>query len=549
MANNNTARSITPSELPTIDPTTFNIDQNDHLEDDGLSPPEKPLEKIKLWHRVHVRLGGVVLALLLTMILAIAYGFYIIAYNNDLNFLQQRLLGVITTLSQTVEADIVATFESKTIGSEGESTQGSPYHQQLEALFKYVAEIDPDISTVYILLPTDTPGILQFYYDYATDGEHAAIGEIYDATDLPILLKGFTAPTVEPEAYEDIYGLSLSAYAPLINSAGETIGIVGADVEIEQLNVLKKRILELTLFSVAIATLIVTTVAFIVGRSLSKPFEKLLTGVHNVSEGDLNTSIALKRPDEFGVLANCFNTMVDDLKDREQLRETFGRYMSKKIAHALLTKGDTPDLGGETCMVTIIFSDLKDYSRITQSMGAQQLIGTLNTYFGAMNEIIDTHGGCVIEFLGDAVLAVFGAPYKRESHACDAVLAARYMQERLDRLNEAWERDGTAYLWQECGVEKLSMRIGIHTGYVVAGNMGSLSRMKYAVIGDTVNIAARLETLNNSLDTNILLSDAVKKELTPNLKKLLRCCGEHSIKGHDKPIQVYTMDGADSATT
>ncbi|MEJ2680897.1 MAG: adenylate/guanylate cyclase domain-containing protein [Gammaproteobacteria bacterium] len=500
---------------------------------------EEALRALPLWRSFHVRVAGIVFLAFFLLTSMVAYVYYWLGYRSDLEFLQQRLLGIVTTLSLNVNGDEVETFSEKLM--RGEPPERTPYHNELNELFSYVSGIDPDISTIYILLPTGGPAALRFYTDFDRAGDAAQEGESYDASELPILLKGFTHATVEPMPYRDVYGLSLSAYAPVKNSQGTVVGILGADVTVDRLVVMQKRVQHLTFWLAGSALLGVIVVAFLVGISLRRPLTKVMGAAQRVADGDLDNLLEVKRKDEFGVLADCFNRMILDLRDRETLRETFGRYMSKKIAHALLQKGETPNLGGETCMVTILFSDLKNYTRISESMGAQQLIATLNTYFGAMNEIIDNHGGCVIEFLGDGVLAVFGAPFKRESHATDAVRAANDMQDRLDKLNTTWEKSGTAYLWQDIGVNRIEMRIGIHTGHVVAGNMGSVSRMKYAVIGDTVNVASRLESLNNDLKTSVLISDEVRKELSPNLKKSLRSCGEHQVKGRDKPIKVYTV--------
>lgn len=418
----------------------------------------------------------------------------------------------------------------------------STHQQELQRLFDYVAGIDPDVSTIYALVPTDTPGKLKFYLDFATQGETAKIGELYDATELPIMLQGFTAATVEPKPFEDVYGLSLSAYAPIRDTSGQVLGIVGADVEIDRLLALKRRVWGFVLGLTAVAALFAVLVCLWLGRALKRPLACLMAGAARVSEGNLQSPVELHRTDEFGVLAVSFNQMVKDLRDREMVREMFGMYMSKKLAHALLQRGETPNLGGEERFATILFCDLKSYTQISERMSPQQLVETLNTFFGAMNEIIDSHDGCVIEYMGDAILAVFGAPFYDQNHALDAVHAAMEMQRHLDLLNQAWEQSNIAYLWQESGIPKLEMRVGIHTGLLVAGNLGSRSRMKYGVIGDTVNVAARLETMNNEFGTSTLISDEVRMHLSPELKKGLRSCGEHPVKGRKSPVGVYTID-------
>jgi adenylate cyclase len=542
--------------------------------------PRVSLGALPFWRRIYIRWPFLLFLALIVLILGVGRLYYVHGYQAEFNALQQRLTGVITTLSRAIDGTAVSVYAQDLArrglseGRQGEEPDdvsttattvgedlplkplpavltdllmpGAPpvtqYHATLRRLFEYVAAIDPDISTVYVLLPTEKPGRLQFYLDFATQGETARIGEFYDASELPQLLQGFMGPTVEPVPYEDVYGISLSAYAPVKDQRGNVVGIVGADVEVDRLNAIGERVWRVVFGLTIGAALLALVMAFWLARGLHRPLVALMEGATHVSAGNLQATIVLQRRDEFGVLAAAFNQMVRDLKDREMVRELFGMYMSKKLAHVLLQRGETPNLGGEERFATILFCDLKSYTKISERMSPQQLVETLNTFFGAMNEIIDEHGGCVIEYMGDAILAVFGAPFYEQNHAMSAVKAAITMQKRLDKLNAMWEQSNIAYLWQESGIPKLEMRVGIHTGMLVAGNLGSKSRMKYGVIGDTVNVASRLETMNNEFGTSILISEAVRMHLSPDLKKNLRSCGEHVVKGRKRVISVYTVD-------
>jgi adenylate cyclase len=163
----------------------------------------------------------------------------------------------------------------------------------------------------------------------------------------------------------------------------------------------------------------------------------------------------------------------------------------------------------------------------------------LNQYLSEMNLLIDEHQGCVIEFLGDAVLAVFGAPARSEAHARNAVECALAMRERLAQLNAEWRRSGLAHCWTDRGIEELTARIGVHTGRVVAGSQGGATRMKYAIIGDAVNVAARLEALNKDLGTRLLISADVYAQLPGELAQRFASRGAHHVKGREQQVQVY----------
>ena len=143
------------------------------------------------------------------------------------------------------------------------------------------------------------------------------------------------------------------------------------------------------------------------------------------------------------------------------------------------------------------------------------------------------------EFEGDAVLAVFGAPLPMEDHANRAIDAAHGMLAAVDDLNVEWDADGTSETWRAVGIDRLAIRIGLHSGPVVAGNIGSQARIKYAVIGDTVNTASRVEGLNKTLETSVLLTGATRA-LATTKHVTFEDLGEHHVKGRTEPVHVFT---------
>lgn len=230
----------------------------------------------------------------------------------------------------------------------------------------------------------------------------------------------------------------------------------------------------------------------------------------------------------------------------EKMQKIFRRYVSDKVADALGHDPDHVQLGGEDRVVTILFADIRGYSTLSEALRPSQIIDLLNAYFGRVSDVILSEEGMINEFEGDAVLAVFGAPLEISDHAARAIYAAERMLAVVEELNAQWEADGTAQLWHDAGVEKLAIRVGIHTGHVVAGNIGSEARMKYAVIGDTVNIASRIEGLNKTLNTSVLLSAesarAAKQQADPN--RALpdwEDRGAHAVKGRSEPVHVYSF--------
>jgi adenylate cyclase len=191
------------------------------------------------------------------------------------------------------------------------------------------------------------------------------------------------------------------------------------------------------------------------------------------------------------VLAVCLLGLVTEGIARRRLREAFGRYVSREVLSQVL--GDAHSLRGERREVSILFSDLRGFTPLCEAMPAEAVAAHLNEYFDAMTAAIFAHRGMINDFVGDAIMAVFGAPLADADHALHAVQSAVAMEQALDALNQRWEARG---------LPSLHMGIGIHTGEVFAGNIGGAAKLKYAVVGDPVNATARLESLNKELDTH-----------------------------------------------
>jgi adenylate cyclase len=234
----------------------------------------------------------------------------------------------------------------------------------------------------------------------------------------------------------------------------------------------------------------------------------------------------IRTGDELEDLAEGFNQMVDGLKERDKLRTTFGKYMTEAVVEHLLAGKVT--LGGESLTVTILFSDIRSFTSISEKMDAQALVALLNEYFTEMVSIVMQHDGVVDKYIGDAIMAVFGAPVPRADDAKNAVRAAVHMREALARLNEKLVARGVA---------PLATGIGLHTGEVVAGNIGSEQRMEYTVIGDAVNLASRLEGSTKDFHVGVVMSQATY-ELTKDVVET-RPLKEIVVKGRAEAVMTY----------
>ena len=234
------------------------------------------------------------------------------------------------------------------------------------------------------------------------------------------------------------------------------------------------------------------------------------------------------------VVATAVTGLGSDALDRRRFRDSFARYLSRDVMARVLS--DAPSLRGEHREVSILFSDLRGFTTLSEQMEPERIAAHLNEYFDAMTSAIFAHRGMINDFVGDAVMAVFGAPVADAEHAWHAVQSARDMDRALGALNRRWDA---------AGLPRLRMGIGIHTGAVFAGNVGGRDRIKYTVIGDPVNVASRVEGLNKELGTTILITEETLAAVGDRVRA--RDCGPQAVKGRVEKVRVFEVltDGED----
>jgi len=228
------------------------------------------------------------------------------------------------------------------------------------------------------------------------------------------------------------------------------------------------------------------------------------------------------------ILAIRLSGGLHDALERRRIRRSFHQYVGQEVAERIY--GDDPALAGQRRTVSIMFTDLRDFTTLSEGLAPDQVAQQLNEYFPMMVDAVLQHRGVINDFIGDAVMAVYGAPLDNPDHGLDAIRTAFRMLAGLKVLNAAWEVRG---------LPSLKMGIGIHTGSVFAGNVGAPKRMKYTVVGDAVNVAARLEGLNRDLQTTLLISGETYAAVRNWVEA--RDCGEFRVKGRSQVIQVYEV--------
>jgi len=297
---------------------------------------------------------------------------------------------------------------------------------------------------------------------------------------------------------------------------------------VEQANAMMPGLIEWMLIVVAIGSIISLLISLRMALDTGDSERELSQAMRQVEEGNLDVSLLEKGSDEYADIFRRFNRMVHQLVERQRLHDAFGRFVSRELTEEVMKNG--VNLGGQTLPVTIMFSDLRGFSVISESFPPFQVVEMLNVYLKEMTQVIDRYNGTINEIMGDGLLIVFGAPATHNDDAERAMACALEMQLAMPNVN--------AHL-TNMGLPELEMGIGINSGQVVAGNVGSAMRTKYAVVGSAVNMAARVESF--TIGGQVLATRATLDLIDAKLDVF----GKFSttFKGMKKPVTMYDVVG------
>jgi adenylate cyclase len=316
----------------------------------------------------------------------------------------------------------------------------------------------------------------------------------------------------------------VSLLTPIIDENDTRIVAVLQRSLADQLRPFKR--LEYTLFILFTLGLSVSIVgAALVSRGVTRPVLKLTRGARRIAEGDYLAKVEIPQQDEIGILADSFNHMARGLAEKEKVRTLLGKVVSPEIAEELLSKGI--ELGGEEREASILFSDVRNFTALCEGKSPSIILDLLNRYLTKISTVIEQNGGVVDKYIGDAVMALFGAPLQHDDDPDRAVQTALGMCEALEELNREFASQGLA---------EIGIGVGINTGLVVAGNMGSINRLNYTVIGDSVNLASRLEGLTKQYGVLVITSESTVSASRKFVYRELDCV---RVKGKLQPVGIF----------
>jgi len=369
--------------------------------------------------------------------------------------------------------------------------------------------------------------------------EFAAMERAIQAPAGELLGAGATSAQARPFTLEQrmriffpifVVGPVVIVFITVYIHAREHWGVMGAETEDLMRDLVRIGLACILLFLYLMYTL---------GKQLKNQTGTLVTALDEIGRGNLGARARLYSTDEFGQIAGHVNTMASGLAERERLRDLFGTYMTDEVATALLAKGDHAAERTEKRYVAILFLDVRGFTAFSNERAPEVVVGVLNKLLEQAVEAIAAQRGTVNKYLGDGLLAIFGAPIQLENPCAAAVTAALDVAKRVRGLN---------HLFAATGVPAMKIGIGIHAGEVVVGSIGSAKhKLEYTVIGDAVNVASRIEQLNKPLGTELLVSDEVWTKCG-SLQGIFGAALTEQVKGVDKPVKVYPLMAGERAS-
>lgn len=380
---------------------------------------------------------------------------------------------------------------------------------------------DPSERTQFII---DKNGELIAHKD-----ETLAVGR-YNMTNVPIVEKALKqhSPQFQTKFFDHDRGEYFFGAAVKTAYGVYVISQISEEIILEPSRQVKRQAFFITGIAISIAMFII----FLVSMTLTSPIEKLADLIQLVSKGnfDVKARAQVKSKDEVGDLAIAFDNMTEGLKERDKVKNLFNKFHGSSVAEEMMK--NEISIGGSRKDVVVFFSDIRGFTAFSEKRAPEQVVEMLNEYFGSMVKIINKHGGVVDKFIGDAIMAIWGAPKGSDHDAFNAVMACIEMRKELDLLNQRRISRGDI---------PIQIGMGLHAGAAISGTIGSDERMEYTVIGNTVNTASRIEASTKAFGADLLVTDDVIAKAEGRF--MTELAGKAEVKGRSEPIKMYKIRG------
>ena len=445
-----------------------------------------------------------------------------------LNQIRTELLSIVISSAASINGDLVKQFQTR------KSTETQDYQTIVNQLrFLRNSNRRPNFFIKYFFIIKYHPDYNQFTFIADAEENPLDAGHFGDI-HLPLtpLLTHLDEPVVLDKAYKDPWGTWFPAFAPIYDSQDQVVATLAIEMDGNYIYGKMRTLLLYGLIALLIALIISLLIAHYLSRLVTSSVALVCSAIDKIGKGDLNTRIYLNTKDEFNDLAFTINAMAKGLEERNRLKSGFTRYVSQYVLDKILTSDQSTKLEGEKRKVTILFSDIRQFTTIAEQLLPEEVVALLNEYFEKMITIIFAHNGTLDKFIGDGIMAEFGAPLDDQKQEVHAINAAVHMQLMVKKLSTKWKQEG---------LPDIKIGIGLHTGYAIVGNIGSNIRMEYTAIGDTVNVASRLESSTKSLLHSIIISEETYKAVENLTEFSFKDLGDIHLPGRAAPIKAYAV--------
>lgn len=451
-------------------------------------------------------------------------GSLIIASLKDLirEEISNRLESSVGLIAQQLAAENHARIKTR-------SDENSEAYLQIVNELRRSKQLLSDVRFVYTLRKGED-GKVRFVADAEVNAETKShVGDVY-ANPTAAMLRAFRPPfgiQIEPKISTDKWGSWLSGFAPVLGRDGNLEAVVGIDMAAHRIRSIQFSYFVRVIIGSLMLSSVIGALGYLLAGELSKPMIAVIADLERVRKLNIKGSMvgdsAIR---EIAELSASLHRMKRGLR-------SFRRYVPSEVVTQLMEQDKEAELGGEKRVLTMFFADIAGFTRVCESMRPERLSKFLTVYFEVVTNTVVKNGGTVDKFMGDAVLAFWNAPRTERDHAFRAFSAAADIQQQFDALQDDFTKRG----WPD-----FKVRVGLATGIALVGNIGYSERLSYTVLGDAVNLASRLESLNKYYGTRILISGATAKRISDRIS--LRMIDLVLVQGKIIPTAIYVPEGA-----
>lgn len=391
---------------------------------------------------------------------------------------------------------------------------------------------DVFVIYMYTLRPVkDDPKKLVILVSAAnTPEETAPIGTPFISSITKEIAENITTNYTPKQFKKDQWGTWLSAFVPIFDANGKYVATLGIDISAEDIEYQLFALIKIVVYAFVLTFSLAILCAFFLAKNITQSLSVIRESIQKISKGDFEQRPHLKTHDEFRELAESISEMTEGLKERDKLKVNFAKYVSSHVLEKTLALDYPNKIEGERKKITVVFSGIRNFLLLTEALPPEDVVSILNEYFARMIEIIFKYHGTLDKFISGGMMVEFGALKDDPKQEQNAIAAALEMCESLKALTKKWEKEDKP---------ALKIGIGVHTGLAVVGNIGSEKRMEYTAIGDSVNVASRLQMLSQELGETILVSETTYSAVKDKFP--FTSLGLKQISGRTENLNLYAI--------